>query len=1127
MIARRLISLILITVLVLPSLYVTTFGAVSGTNSNTLPDPFGWGTNKVSFISVCTSGCTGTWPHVYTITHYDQTSGAFSGTGVGLNDSATEVIRGTITPSSNLTLHSVYTKWSYSYDVTATRVGDGTFSGTLISSQNQRSTVTLSPPKGSTGNGATSTPQTSPSPDLFGWGTNVLMYKSVCTAGCTGEYDHIYTITVYDSTTGNFSGTGTAVGDPSYTEIVTGHVSPSGHLTWHVLYTGANKGYTYNATATRQGFSFVGAYSTSANQHGTMVITPTVPGSCPSPWTCADIGHPASLGDQRFVDGTWTISGGGADIWGGTDQFHYVWQPVVSDSFITAHITSQTLPDISSKAGVMLRQNADPNAPNYYFLVSSHDIGVAYRAVRGGDSTVLLRFPHVLPTYVGVRRQGDTFTAYTSTNGKTWSRVPGSTMTISMGTTALAGLAVTVHNDGALSRAAFDHVSIQSSAPVSPSRSCPQPWTCADIGNPVRQGGQKFTNGAVAVWGGGADIWGNSDQFHYVAQSTEGDQSISARITAQDRRVWNRKAGVMIRADAAPNAPNYYFYITPKGVGLAYRTDRGGATVNPTGFPASPPTYLKVGRRGNEFTAYTLRDGSTWTVLPGSHATINMPVTALRGLAVTAYDANGLSTATFDHVSIQSSGVAGTPPTPRGDGSWPGYPCLSVTSSLNSTYKGPPPIGSVPNFDPLRAPDKSLKCYGFPERPQAPAEQSGWTSVVASVGCWVSPGDLTEYPSGSIHQSDKPQPSCSPPMGNRYRSTPAAASGDGLGSTNVVETPGPDIWGGYSAAPDVSGARRYKAVLGSWVQQGEGAQDGHVIADWVGLGGANGDDQPHDELFQNGSEVFDLQAADYAYFFDMTHDLHNPKVWCQPKANNHAINACQSWLLKGPKPQKGDTIAAYTQFIDRSATETDVVFGWINETRGWLTTYMVQAANADAHPLASKDVEWVIEDARTHGNYDTTYQPVHFLQPLYAIDTKGNAVPVFNMPLLERDMGDNSSFGAAMVPNHLNNQGGFMVVPADPPHHPTPHFLISPKDGSPPGSFVTIRGLDFTPNKEIFLGHLSPFELPPDGLTITDKHGVFNLTLRIPSTIKPGRYTISANAIDQSSSASTTYAVTG
>ncbi len=153
MMARRLISFILTAILVVPSLYSPTFSMRAGTRSNTStsPDPFGWGTNRVSFISVCTSGCTGTWPHVYTITHYDQTSGAFSGTGVGLNDSATEVINGTVTPSGNLTLHSVYSGGGYSYDVTATRANDRTFSGTAISSQNQRFTVTLSPPKASAG----------------------------------------------------------------------------------------------------------------------------------------------------------------------------------------------------------------------------------------------------------------------------------------------------------------------------------------------------------------------------------------------------------------------------------------------------------------------------------------------------------------------------------------------------------------------------------------------------------------------------------------------------------------------------------------------------------------------------------------------------------------------------------------------------------------------------------------------------------------------------------------------------------------------------------------------------------------------------------------------------------------
>jgi len=718
MMARRLISIVLTAILVLPSLYVPTLSMGPGAHSSTstTPDPFGWGTDKISFISVCTSGCTGTWPHVYTITHYNRASGVFSGTGVGLNDSATEVIRGTITPSGNLTLHSVYTKWSYSYDVTATRAGDGTFSGTLISSQNQRSTVTLSPPKASTGSDATPNAMTTaravhtatllpngkvlvaggidasghavssaelydPTTGIWTATGNMTMARWQHTATLladgkvlvVGGIDTTASNTtvlssaeLYDPHTGRWTATGsmhnargshvalllstgrvlviggwcnkeqtcilnsaelydphtgiwtptsameTARALPTATLLVDGRVlvaggdstccqytafasaelydprtaswSPTGSMhtsrlahtatrlpngsvlvvggfsgvspnqasvssaeiynpssgTWtetgamsesrmaltatllpdgRVLAAGGDNcsastsctplastelynpvtgiwasaadmsvaRWTHTATllpngqvliiggntlscCAWSGMTSTELYSSSTSGPSPTPSPPLAPpdsgsGSCPQPWTCADIGHPASPGDQRFADGTWTISGGGADIWGSSDQFHYVWQPVEGDGFITARITSQTLPDISSKAGVMLRQDTDPDAPNYYFLVSSHDVGVAYRAVRGGDSAVLLRLPHVLPSYLGVRRQGNTFTAYTSSDGKAWSRVPGSTMTISMGTTALAGLAVTAHNDGALSTATFDHVSIQSTAP--------------------------------------------------------------------------------------------------------------------------------------------------------------------------------------------------------------------------------------------------------------------------------------------------------------------------------------------------------------------------------------------------------------------------------------------------------------------------------------------------------------------------------------------------------------------------------------------------------------------------------------------------------------------------------------
>ena len=63
------------------------------------------------------------------------------------------------------------------------------------------------------------------------------------------------------------------------------------------------------------------------------------------------------------------------------------------------------------------------------------------------------------PAYLQVTRLGDTYTASTSTDGVTWTPVPGSTFTIpGLGPTMLAGLAVTSHNAGVVGTATVDSV---------------------------------------------------------------------------------------------------------------------------------------------------------------------------------------------------------------------------------------------------------------------------------------------------------------------------------------------------------------------------------------------------------------------------------------------------------------------------------------------------------------------------------------------------------------------------------------------------------------------------------------------------------------------------------------------
>jgi hypothetical protein len=71
--------------------------------------------------------------------------------------------------------------------------------------------------------------------------------------------------------------------------------------------------------------------------------------------------------------------------------------------------------------------------------------------------------PGAPPVYLQVSRTGTTFTAATSSDGNTWTPIPGSSVTLAnLGGAALAGLAVTSHDSGQLSTAVFDSVAVRS-----------------------------------------------------------------------------------------------------------------------------------------------------------------------------------------------------------------------------------------------------------------------------------------------------------------------------------------------------------------------------------------------------------------------------------------------------------------------------------------------------------------------------------------------------------------------------------------------------------------------------------------------------------------------------------------
>lgn len=174
-------------------------------------------------------------------------------------------------------------------------------------------------------------------------------------------------------------------------------------------------------------------------------------------------------------------------------------------------------------------------------------------------------------------------------------------------------------------------------------------WFDLDIGNPGSAGGANCSATTVActVSGGGADIWGTSDQFNYAYFPQSGNFTVITQVVSmQNTNSW-AKAGIMIRQSPAANAPYVFVMVTPgQGVSMQYRSAAGASAINAS-VQAGPvaPYWLKLVRSGNQFTGYASANGTAWTQLSSVSVPMNAGVAA--GLAVTSHNNKALNTASF------------------------------------------------------------------------------------------------------------------------------------------------------------------------------------------------------------------------------------------------------------------------------------------------------------------------------------------------------------------------------------------------------------------------------------------------------------------------------------------------
>jgi hypothetical protein len=402
-------------------------------------------------------------------------------------------------------------------------------------------------------------------------------------------------------------------------------------------------------------------------------ITTATAQSLPSPWSSSDIGSPALSGSTVHNSGVFTTDAGGSGLGGGTwagptDQIHFVSQRVTGDVDIIVRVDALTSHGVWTEAGVMIRSSLAANSAHATAEVTAGR-GVQFaRRLGDGGATVYTAGPAgTAPAWLRATRVGTRVTAYSSSNGTTWTTLGSDT--IALGSTSYVGLAVSSHNPSYRTNARISNVRVTGAA--LPPAGLPSAQRATDIGSPSTAGSTAYSNGTYTIRAAGADIWDVADQFHFVYQPMTGNGEIIVRVASITRADNWSKAGVMVRESlTAASRHASVFASAGKGYAFQRRVDTGEYSVHTAGGSGTPPGWVRLVRTGDLFEAYRSANGSSWTRI-GSD-TIAMGETVYVGLAVTSHNTTSATTAVLDGLRI----TAVTSPTNR-------PPAVSVTAPAN------------------------------------------------------------------------------------------------------------------------------------------------------------------------------------------------------------------------------------------------------------------------------------------------------------------------------------------------------------------------------------------------------------------------------------------------------------
>lgn len=319
--------------------------------------------------------------------------------------------------------------------------------------------------------------------------------------------------------------------------------------------------------------------------------------------TSGDVGGPVKPGSAAYSreKGEYRVSGSGANIWGEKDSFHFVSKPVKGDVEMTVSLAWATAGGHEhKKAGLMLRAGRDADAPHASVMVHADGlISLQYRRVKGGP-TMEARSAVRAPARIRLQRDGDVISMEVAPAGGEFE--PSAAVTVALGESVEAGLAVCSHHDGDLQTAVMTGLEMkEGGTATAKERAVESTLQVVELATGrrrvVRRALEHFEapnwtqDGKTLVYNGGGKIWripvvGGTPQHIPTGEvrvnndhglSPDGARmAVSGSVGRGQSQIYTLPAMGGEMKLVTPKAPSYWHGWSPDGRVLAYCASRDG-----------------------------------------------------------------------------------------------------------------------------------------------------------------------------------------------------------------------------------------------------------------------------------------------------------------------------------------------------------------------------------------------------------------------------------------------------------------------------------------------------------------------------------------------------------------------